>query len=93
MNFEVLVVFRQAANDKYCKTSTFKLLECQPELVEGGFNEAHRLRQAQTDTTIKSNILVYYQHILFEKSLETFYQCLNRYTLHNFKRASFFMRV
>ena len=33
----------------------FKVLECQPELVEGGLNEAHRLRQAQTDNTIESN--------------------------------------
>ncbi len=49
-------MFRQAANDTYCKTSTFKLLECQPELVEGGFNEAYRLRQAQTDSTIKTKI-------------------------------------
>jgi hypothetical protein len=28
---------RQAANETSCKMLTFKLLECQPELVEGGF--------------------------------------------------------
>ncbi len=28
---------RQAANDMYFKTLTFKLLECQLELVESGF--------------------------------------------------------
>ncbi len=33
----------------------FKVLECQPELVEGGSKEAHRLRQAQPDTPIYSN--------------------------------------
>ncbi len=44
---------------------TFKLevLWCQPEPVEGGFEEAHRLRQAQPDTPIESNFLS------FEKSL------------------------
>ena len=30
-------MFRQAANDMYFKTLTFKLLGCQPEPVEGGF--------------------------------------------------------
>ena len=28
---------------------TFKLLQRQPGLVEGGFSEVHRLRQAQPD--------------------------------------------
>ena len=49
------VVFRQAANDTLNKTFTFKVLECQPEPVEGEFEEAHRLRQPQTDPTIKLN--------------------------------------
>ncbi len=39
----------------YCKKFRFKLLECQPEPVEGGFEEAHRLRQAQPDTTTVTN--------------------------------------
>ena len=38
------------------KTLRFKLLRCQPELVEGGFEEAHRLRQVQPDTPIESNV-------------------------------------
>jgi hypothetical protein len=33
----------------------FKLLRCQPELVEGGFLLAERLRQAQPDTPIESD--------------------------------------
>ena len=48
-------MFRQAANDTLNKTFTFKVLECQPEPVEGEFEEAHCLRQAQTDPTIKLN--------------------------------------
>ena len=45
---------REAANDTLSKTLTFKVLQCQPEPVEGGFIVAHRLRQAQPDTPIDS---------------------------------------
>ncbi len=48
-------MFRQAANDTLFKPFNFKLLQCQPEPVKGGFKEAHRLRQAQPDTLIDSN--------------------------------------
>ena len=50
--------FRQAANDKYYKTLTFKLLWCQPEPVEGGFAEAYRLRQTLPDTQIRLNFFI-----------------------------------
>jgi hypothetical protein len=46
---------RQTANDIYCKTLTFRLLKSQPEPVEGGFEWADQLRQAQLDTVIGSN--------------------------------------
>jgi hypothetical protein len=41
----------------YFITRNFKLSWCHPELVEGGFEEAQRLRRAQPDTLIKSNFL------------------------------------
>ena len=46
---------RQAANDTYYKTLIFKLLESQPEPVEGGFFITQRLRQAQPDSLKKPN--------------------------------------
>ena len=40
----------------YFKTFKLEVLWCQPEPVEGEFKEALRLRQAQPDTPIESNI-------------------------------------
>ncbi len=38
----------------YYKTLAFKLLWCQPELVEGGFEQGHQLRQAANDMYYKT---------------------------------------
>jgi hypothetical protein len=46
---------KQATNYTYRQMLTFKLLECQPELVEGGFMLVDQLRQAQLYTPIVSN--------------------------------------
>ena len=50
-------MFRQAATDMYYKNLAFNLLECQFRHsvgIEGGLNEAHRLRQAAIDMYFKT---------------------------------------
>jgi hypothetical protein len=55
----------------------FDLKVCQPELVEGGFQEAHRLRQACLPTKAgsawHSNCI---ELMTFANSLKTFYEYL-----------------
>ena len=48
-------MFRQAANDMYFKTLTFKLLGCQPEPVEGGFVYSNGFDKLTLTISKKSN--------------------------------------
>ena len=49
----------------YFKTFKLEVLWCQPEPVEGGLKEAHRLRQAQPDTPNESNFLSLEKCLIF----------------------------